>query len=662
MTIVEQCNRYKTYLLIFFIGLLIGIFLYFLYFCGLVTEKTELLNLGEGANDIVTLQEGDILEQQIFLCYNFNEIVIDVETYSNEGSVDIIVRNIETGNVEAHYCYINEDLRDTGLCIPFSGRRNCSYIIELQGVGISKENEIRLFTTSQYKQYGNLSYNDENLSNNLCMHVMKETVQGKTFYYFLTLIILIILLLLVYHMVIEKRNKVESVFLVAALSLGIIYMLIFPPYTVEDEPAHFATSYQFASTLLGQEPFDNNGDVLLRKTDAMCLADMGTISSYQYWIQLLQGNEMFVGRQQMVSGSGLQAALNGNIVVFFPCIFGMMIARVLGLGIIPLMFFAKFNNLVAYILFSYYGIKKIPFGKGFLALVALLPMALIEAGSLSYDSLTNGISFAFIGCALSIVYQKREITKKEIITVCLMCFLLGFTKGGLYLLIAGVLLMIFQSIKDMFSKEKKWVWMVWICGIGGYIVSRIGNKIVFGKASAISNLVKAEKVADNGITYLSLQQCIQTPVSTIQIIITNFIDEFATGLGDMIGQRMSWHGVQPPMILVFMIIFALNLALVYDVERIQVTVPKWNKTWVLLIGIAVIVCVEFVMLLDMGISDGTIRGVQGRYFLPIAPLTTILYADKMQIHNEVKMRSVYFATYGIYMVFLLFVILIVLRK
>ena len=130
----------------------------------------------------------------------------------------------------------------------------------------------------------------------------------------------------------------------------------------------------------------------------------------------------------------------------------------------------------------------------------------------------------------------------------------------------------------------------------------------------------------------------------------------------MIGQRMSWHGVQPPMILVFMIIFALNLALVYDVERIQVTVPKWNKTWVLLIGIAVIVCVEFVMLLDMGISDGTIRGVQGRYFLPIAPLTTILYADKMQIHNEVKMRSVYFATYGIYMVFLLFVILIVLRK
>ena len=642
------------------LGLLVGIFLYFVYFKGVATERCELLNLADRADNVEMLADGQTLFQKLMVNYNFDEILVDVEKYADTGSLEIIVQNAVSGSIEGHYCLRNEELKGNGIRIPFEGKRNQEYILIFSCIGMQAEDALVLYTTPSYSKYGTLSVNEIAVKNNLCMHVIKDTFLKKTIIYFFVLLLLVASILLVYYFLLIKKYKIEKVFLVSAMCLGLMYLLLFPPFTVEDEQAHFASAYLYANVLLGEETFSDNGNIMFRQSDVDGMENMGIVSSYKYWIQLAQGNDLYVGQQEMVDGKTSFYAHNGNIILFLPAVFGIVLARILRLGILPMILIAKLGNLSVYILLSYFAVKKAPFAKGFFALVALLPMALCEAGSLSYDSPTNGISFLFISYAMLLIYGRENIIKRDMYIICLLTFLLGMTKGGIYFLIAGILLMACSSLKNLFSKEKIWIWFSWGSGLLGYTVAKISNKLLL-KAPAIVSRIRTEVVSYDEVVHYTLEQCIREPIKIIQILFRTFISEADEGISQMVGKYLSWHGVKVPMIMILIILFLLASILMYDVDRAPFLIPRWNKWWITGICFVIIMCVEVAMLLDMGVFDGLIRGVQGRYFLPIAPLALILCADKMNTNSEEKTRTIYWISYCIYALFLLFALLTVLK-
>ena len=54
-------------------------------------------------------------------------------------------------------------------------------------------------------------------------------------------------------LILHKKQllNIKTYFLTSAISLGLVYMLIFPVWTIPDAKPHFAAAYRFSSILLG---------------------------------------------------------------------------------------------------------------------------------------------------------------------------------------------------------------------------------------------------------------------------------------------------------------------------------------------------------------------------------------------------------------------------
>lgn len=654
----------KKGLLIAIIGLLVGFLFYFVYFKGVATEKCELLNLADGADNVVTLTEEQTFYQRLKVNYDFDEIVVDVEKYADTGSIDIIVQDAESGDIEEHYCLLNEDLEGNGLRIPLEGKRDQNYILILSCIEMSAEDSLVIYTAPNYSEYGTLYVNENANKNNLCMHVIKHTLLGKTITYFSVLLVLIMSLLLVYYMLIIRDYRIERVFLVGAVCLGMLYSLLFPPTTVADEEIHFFTSYLYSNVLLSGEAVDEN--VMVRESDKKCVDDLCMPSSYLYYTQMLHENEMYVGKQEMVQSnySRTRVASNGNMIIYLPCIMGIVVSRLLGLGIVPLMLLSKILNLLSYIFLSYWGIKRVPFGKYMFSFIALLPMALAEAGSLSYDSMTMGITFAFLGNALYLIYSKENVGKKDVVLVWLLGFLLGFSKGGLYLLVAGVLVMVFSSLRDAFRKKNIWVWITWILGVMGYFIAQTASRCITDFGGTIKRVVtesQSIQPANEALQIMTITQCLQNPHEVFKIVWMTIVEKSDEWILSLAGKDMFWYDNGVPTIFSMILIILLVYTFAIDSGSKDFTVDKWHAWCMLLVFTSVILGSIFIMIIADGIYEGITPGVQGRYFLPVLPLL-LIFGGGMNESNKLKLKGNIINVYAIFCIGILYMLLAVLCR
>ena len=65
-----------------------------------------------------------------------------------------------------------------------------------------------------------------------------------------------------------KNRRLENYFLVLGLTWGCLFVILFPPNTAPDEHAHIASAYADANKLLLRDATDENGNVLVRQSDA----------------------------------------------------------------------------------------------------------------------------------------------------------------------------------------------------------------------------------------------------------------------------------------------------------------------------------------------------------------------------------------------------------
>ncbi len=87
--------------------------------------------------------------------------------------------------------------------------------------------------------------------------------------------------------------------------------------------------------------------------------------------------------------------------------------RYLGLSLklpaLPVYYACRLVGLLSYMLLAWLGVRLIPYGKWLLALLAVSPMALYQAATISTDTISNGIFFLFLGAALAIA-SRQELT------------------------------------------------------------------------------------------------------------------------------------------------------------------------------------------------------------------------------------------------------------
>ncbi len=98
-----------------------------------------------------------------------------------------------------------------------------------------------------------------------------------------------------------------------------------------------------------------------------------------------------------------------------------------------MMYLGRIFNLIAYVAISFAALKIVPIKKKLFFLLALLPMSIIHAASLSADGITNSSALLFAAYILYLAYGNvKTISKKHIMIAIAIGIFIALCKNCLF--------------------------------------------------------------------------------------------------------------------------------------------------------------------------------------------------------------------------------------
>ena len=247
----------------------------------------------------------------------------------------------------------------------------------------------------------------------------------------------------------DKYNP-SMLFFILSLSIGIIWIFLMPAGAGYDEETHLARIYEMSryhlipNSWLGEE---NNGipesmmEISYRQKQFLVPV---TISDIQKGLSL--GVEPIYGIAHKTRATYSPLLYLPQALVFY--IFGYHLHT----PILSLYWILRLMYLFSYTITVFFAIRLMPKFKWTLFVLALAPMAMIQAVTISADPLTNGMSFLFVAWSLYLVEGKKTIDKKNFWITMLLVFLLFNVKPNSTLL---VLLLVLLNLPNS-SPARDW--------------------------------------------------------------------------------------------------------------------------------------------------------------------------------------------------------------
>lgn len=450
-------------------------------------------------------------------------------------------------------------------------------------------------------------------------------------------ILLALTFLLGYYLIIIRKQSVEQFYIPVAILMGFIFQCVVTIYGVPDEPWHMDTAYKLSNDLLFVEDSQEPGMIKKRHCDII-MSDMlaNGVESNSYY-QLMMHTFEKTEDVELVQVSYTDSS---NIVpdfIFLPTAIGISIGRVLGLSALLTMQLGRICNLLVFILLTWYAIRKTPYGKNVIAALGFVPIALQQAASASYDAVINGIIFLFIATCLRLLEDVKQ-RKNDIILVLFLTVLIALVKGGVYLPV--LLFFVLLIDKRNYIKRIRTVKKGWIIGGFGLICAVIVVMIKKFEPVISSLMIPNVNGSDKDSLY-SLSYLLNHPLNGIYLywntIMESGAESGSTHLGGMLGGRLGWHDIQISWI--FIVVILISILLLVNVEQDQYVGSLKQKITMTVICAASIVLIMLSMLFACTkLSNTHIIGLQGRYYLPLAPMLFMLTSNSM-IRVNIKQCS-----------------------
>lgn len=268
-------------------------------------------------------------------------------------------------------------------------------------------------------------------------------------------------------------------------------------------------------------------------------------------------------------------------------------------------------NMLFSIFMIYTAIKIIPIGKKMLFTLAFFPILIEGFVTLSPDGITNCSCILFIAYILKLL-QEKDINNKDIAFLMLLGVIIGLCKIVYIPLVFIVLLLPKNKFKD-----KKHYWI----SIGAILFISIASNIIWlGISSRYLSLYH------DGATQVQTKFVLTHMFQYLQIFLETLFSQFDYYLMTMIGRDLGWGGlvvVYP--IIIYLILTLFILSILDEKKRIK-ELEQYKNIIILLVICLLIIGLIFTSLFVQWTRPHVfeIKGVQGRYFLPILPLIGIL--------------------------------------
>jgi len=417
----------------------------------------------------------------------------------------------------------------------------------------------------------------------------------------------------------------EWVYLIIAIPASSVFAFITPPLQVPDEGAHFMRSNEIAEFRFKSK----------KRTAPVSILNLDSAFSR---LHFLAGQKTSMAEIKKHFGEklepGKRAPSNppGYTLPYIPQAIGIFTGKVFGLSPLALMYVGRIFNLLISALIMFFAIRIIPQFKWMFLLLALMPKTVFLFGSLSYDSLTISLSFMTIAVIFYYAFKcERDLNLKDLAIIAFLVLLLLFCKPPYFLL--GLLF--------FFIPPKKIGRMYRYIMISAAVILVAG--LVFKAAPLAARYINASETslkADLTVQPDSTKNIpVIRPEDQIKLIIKDIpgylglitrsgFDYYRSYIVESFVGVLGWIDVDLPDALTYSyLILILFASLALSDEKVKLGLTK--KSLLFLLMVATFVIVETAMYV-FATRPGRDRvfGVQGRYFIPMAPLFFMLFYNR----------------------------------
>lgn len=403
--------------------------------------------------------------------------------------------------------------------------------------------------------------------------------------------------------------KTENIFLIVSILFGIFWTVAIPPFQTPDETSHFFRAYGITEgELMCRNVAGSNAGAYLP-------ANMGE------FLNTLHSNRIFFNYEVKQNINNLIKSTNiypssektfmefvnscvYNPIPYIPQTIGIFLGKLFDSPLIVNFYLGRLFNFIIFNFLGYYTIKLIPRLKNLVFLLLLMPMTLHQGISLSPDVLTITICFLFVALVLKVKYQVEGISRRQIIYLGLLSFIIGIIKISYFPLVLFSLVIPTKK----YDSKAHWIRFSLIYVLIGFLSAllwlALTRSVVMTFPVEPINQIKV--ILDNPIEFIKLM-LFSTPRNN---------DLFMQFIG-----TFGW--LDTPNLLAIVVCYFVMLFLITFFEGLKIR--EVNKSDVGSSAISFLAFVSCVLLIQLSLylnwpqaTPGTVSGVQGRYFIPIS--------------------------------------------
>lgn len=266
---------------------------------------------------------------------------------------------------------------------------------------------------------------------------------------------------------------------------------------------------------------------------------------------------------------------------------------------------------MSYILLTWLAVRLVPFGKWILAIALATPLAILQAATISADTISNGIAILFIAGSLAIA-QRRELLWKDWAFLLFLFFMLFWGKIN----VVPLALLPFLLLRPSQFKMRYGYLALLAAAVGLFLLEALGWNLL-----AYSRLYTAAERADpSGQIKFILAHPIKFSTVLINNIWMNGVD-YLRSWAAIYGYDY-WPVPTPTFYLYGGGLLAALLVKENGNEIAGRTRLALGITFV----IAYLATIASLYVTFAPVGSDLIDGVQGRYFMPVMPLLFLTLA------------------------------------
>jgi len=406
-----------------------------------------------------------------------------------------------------------------------------------------------------------------------------------------------------------SHEGTPRLFVLAGVLLGLPYALFVGPLHVPDETGHFYRAYQTSQGFCKGTP--GIGLALdIRQQDRVPWLDLPPGTTGKDMVSLIDSPQG--GIYDVVA---MFSAVNlYSCAGYVPSGAALWSGRIFGASPLVLMYLGRLANLGIYIILVYLALRLLPDWRAPMAVLALMPMALQQAASLSIDSVTIALSLLLSAYILMLAFDPDvpHLASRHHFFLALGLVLVALCKASVGLVLLTLLI---PSAKFSRARSR---WMA----ITTYIALAGGTMVIWQYANG-----------SNGEIYTTLKGVVGIHVGdNLLLILHHPFDFFGAVVRTLIAIRwdllqefvgkLGWLDIRLP----GWVIVGYSVVLVLAAAAGRRIPLSWSQRVLLIAVFALNILATFVIVgatwnvfaANVPIGREMIAGIQGRYLIPFA--------------------------------------------